>query len=213
MANQIEKRALVGARASNPEGRILIGYGAKYGEETDLSDELSEVILEGAFISCVERGDNIALLRDHEPGKLLARTRSATLKVEADSTGLHFSTTSLPDTELADETLELVKRGDLSGCSFAFMIGEGDDEYSRKVDPATGKTYVLRSIRNFSCVFDISLCTFPQYNSPSVSARVLQEARSFAERNGSIVSEAERMELWRRATLQKLAWMDKEFRG
>ncbi|EIQ76315.1 prohead protease, partial [Shigella flexneri 1235-66] len=50
---------------------------------------------------------------------LLGRTRSGTLKLEEDETGLRFELTP-PDPSTGRDVIELVKRGDISGMSFGF---------------------------------------------------------------------------------------------
>ncbi|STT63898.1 phage prohead protease, HK97 family [Klebsiella pneumoniae] len=51
--------------------------------------------------------------------KLLGRTKSGTLVLSEDDTGLRFELTP-PNTQLGNDVLALVERGDLSGMSFGF---------------------------------------------------------------------------------------------
>ena len=70
---------------------------------------------------------------------------------------------TLPDTESAREVYESVKRGDLTGMSFAFKIPEGGDSY----DPKTN----TRTITQIEKVYECSVVQFPAYGQTSVEAR------------------------------------------
>lgn len=113
---EIERRAAVlEVRAA---GRRLVGLAAPIGVEARIGS-IVETIAPGAFTATLaDGGDKLALV-DHDPGKLLARTRSKTLRLSADERGLHFEI-DLPATQLGNDTLELATRGDLGGVSIGF---------------------------------------------------------------------------------------------
>ena len=72
--NEIERRSTTGEVKT--EARTLVGYCARYDSPTVIGSgdtAFTEVILKGAFRSCIERGDDIAFLREHQPTMLLAR--------------------------------------------------------------------------------------------------------------------------------------------
>jgi HK97 family phage prohead protease len=165
-----------------------------------------EVILQGAFRSYIERGDDIAFLREHSSEMALSRTPK-TLKVTEDSAGLRF-VASMPDTPLADETLELVRNETLRGMSFSFALGLDDDSWSMEQDSATGKTYALRKIRNFSRVLDASVVLWPAYASASVLARALEARSSIASR--AVLSESLRLKLADDARRKRLEWVKRD---
>ncbi len=58
-------------------------------------------------------------LYEHNYTQLLGRTKSGTLVLSEDDTGLRFELTP-PNTQLGNDVLELVERGDISGMSFGF---------------------------------------------------------------------------------------------
>jgi HK97 family phage prohead protease len=114
----IERRAIVGeVRARR---RRLQGYAATFGAEARIADFV-ETIAPGAFgASLAERGDVLALV-DHDPGRVLARTKSGTLRLTEDSRGLAFDL-DVPATSVGNDLLALAERGDLGGASFAFTV-------------------------------------------------------------------------------------------
>jgi HK97 family phage prohead protease len=121
---QIEKRGFE-ARVS-AAGRRLTGLAAPYGIETRIGS-FTEVINQGAFSHALT-GDILALA-DHDPSKVLARTKSGTLKLSEGGDGLRFDL-ELPDTQLGKDTLVLAQRGDLGGMSFGFTIPKGGERWN-----------------------------------------------------------------------------------
>jgi phage prohead protease, HK97 family len=103
----MERRYVTEIRAA---GRKLEGYAATFGTEARIAD-FSEIIMPGAFASSLTGRDVLALV-DHDPSKLLARTRSRSLRLAEDSKGLSFEI-DLPDTSLGRDVLALAERGDL----------------------------------------------------------------------------------------------------
>jgi len=89
-----------------------------------------ERIAPGAFSKALA-GDVLALL-DHDPGKVLGRTRSGSLRLTEDAKGLAFSL-DLPDTQAGRDVLALAERKDLGGMSFGFTIPKGGESWSGNV--------------------------------------------------------------------------------
>ncbi|OQW45374.1 MAG: primosome assembly protein PriA [Proteobacteria bacterium SG_bin6] len=122
-AAQIERRAFAEIRST---GRRLEGYAATFGAEARIGPFV-ESIAPGAFAASL-RGDVLALL-DHDPGKVLGRTRSGTLRLSEDARGLAFSL-DLPDTQAGRDVLALAERGDLGGMSFGFTVPKGGEAWN-----------------------------------------------------------------------------------
>ncbi len=104
------------------KGRRLEGYAATFGTPADIGGRFIETIAPGAFTTPAgafrSAGDVLALV-DHDPSRVLARTRSRTLRLAVDSKGLAFDL-DLPETQAGKDVLALAERGDLGGMSFAF---------------------------------------------------------------------------------------------
>ena len=166
-ATTIERRAApLEVRAS---GRRLEGYAATFGAVAALG-AVAEVIAPGAFRTALGSGDILALL-DHDPGKVLGRTRNSTLRLSEDTRGLAFSL-DLPDTQAGRDVLALAERGDLGGMSFGFTVPKGGDEWQ-------GNTRTLRSVglREISIV-----SAWPAYPDTSVALRSMTAANDTARR-------------------------------
>jgi HK97 family phage prohead protease len=98
----------------------------------------------------------VQLLFQHDQKELLARTSSGTLNLELTPEGLRFNAT-LPETRA--DIAELIKRADLSKCSFGFIAKQEDWELSDG-EPIR---YLERIL-----VSEITICVNPAYEQTSV---------------------------------------------
>lgn len=162
----MEKRAAVEVRA---EGRKLTGYAATFDHETRISD-FFETIRPGAFAASLASGKDILALVDHDSGKVLARTKSGTLRLSEDTRGLHFEL-DVPDTSAGRDVLALAARSDLGGMSFGFTVAPEGETWQ-------GDKRELRAVT----LHEVSVVqSFPAYDGTSVSARSRQQ-RTAADR-------------------------------
>ena len=90
----IERRAI--ATEFRAAGKRLEGYAATFGAEAKLPG-FTETVAPGAFASSLRDSRDILALVDHDAAKVLARTRSGTLRLSEDTKGLAFSL-DVPDT-------------------------------------------------------------------------------------------------------------------
>lgn len=165
MNASIETRQAVSLELS-ASGRSLEGYAAVFGVETRIKD-FREVVMPGAFSGSL--GRDVLALVDHDPAKVLGRTRSGTLQLKEDAKGLRFSV-SLPDTTLARDVLEMVKRGDVGGCSFGFQVAPGGESWQ-------GKRRELRAVN----LMEISIVSaWPAYRGTEVHARAKLPPKALA---------------------------------
>ena len=81
----------------------------------------------------------------------------------------------LPKTNTANDTLELIKRGDITGMSFAFsddyMDSENGVSYERTGEIHDGKEVWLRHVKRITGLYDVSIVTHPAYEQTSVGTR------------------------------------------
>lgn len=140
------------------KGRRLEGYAALFDTPADIGD-FTEVIKPGAFVRAIEVNDILALA-DHDPNRLLARTRSRTLRLSEDAKGLAFHL-DLPDTQTGRDVLALAERGDLGGMSFGFNVRNGGETWEGRT-----RTLVNIDLREISVV-----SAFPAYDGTVINAR------------------------------------------
>ena len=86
----------------------------------------------------------------------------------------------LPKTNNANDTLELIRRGDITGMSFAFQDDYEDTEngvsYERTNDVEDGTEVWLRHVKKITGLYDVSIVTHPAYEQTSVGTREASEA-------------------------------------
>lgn len=141
------------------KGRKLEGYAATFGTEARIADFV-ETIAAGAFTGSL--GGDILALVDHDVSRVLARTRSKTLRLTEDSKGLAFSL-DVPSTSAGNDVLALAERGDLGGMSFGFVVPKGGDIWD-------GGKRTLRTVN----LMEISVVSaWPAYPATEVNARNL----------------------------------------
>ena len=101
-------------------------------------------------------------------------TGKDTLKLELTERNVQ-SSCDLPKTNAANDTLELIKRGDISGMSFAFIDDWEDTEngvsYERTNEVEDGKEVWIRHVKRIVELFDVSIVTHPAYEQTSVGTR------------------------------------------
>ena len=101
-------------------------------------------------------------------------TGKDTLKLELTERNVQ-SSCDLPKTNAANDTLELIKRGDISGMSFAFIDDWEDSEngvsYERTNEVEDGKEVWICHVKRIVELFDVSIVTHPAYEQTSVGTR------------------------------------------
>lgn len=142
------------------KGRRLEGYAALFGSEARIGAGIVETIAPGAFRHTLAQRADILALVDHDPTRVLARTRSGSLRLSEDTRGLSFDM-DVPYTQAGRDVLTLAERGDLGGMSFGFEVR---DEHS------DGTRRELRVVD----LFEISVVSaFPAYEGTVINARSL----------------------------------------
>jgi uncharacterized protein len=153
MSKHIERRfstSQIEIRQS-PDGIVTVrGLAAAYDYPAH-----GEVIRSSAFTKTLAESDDVRLLVNHD-GVPLARTKSGTLRLSSDDTGLWIEADLDPTNPTARELISAMERGDIDQMSFAFqMVKEKRD--------ADGLRNILEAR-----LFDVSIVTFPWYDITSV---------------------------------------------
>lgn len=173
MAKTIERRFVKGAqvRAKSGDKPGIEGYAAMFNEAYD-SGWFIETIKPGAFTRALKEGQDVRCLFNHNPDNLLARSKSDTLRMSEDSTGLHYDADLNTDTTIGADVRSMIERGDIDGCSFAFSVNK---QIWREEKDASGHMVQYRDIEDLD-LFDVGPVTYPAYEGTSVSARSLWPA-------------------------------------
>ncbi len=149
-----------------PSPGKLAGHAAVFDSPADLGDFV-EVVRRGAFARSLQQPGGIVALFDHERRSILGRVSAGTLRLQEDARGLAFEL-DLPDTSTGRDLAVLVQRGDISGCSFGFVVPPGGDRWERR----DGKP--LRELRDVQ-LHEVTITPTPAYADTSVARRSLRE--------------------------------------
>jgi HK97 family phage prohead protease len=213
----MEKRHLPATevRASKSGSQMKVsGYAATYGTlSRDLpagnGTKFRERIAKRAFDTVLADPNlDCVCTFNHNQDAILGRTTSGTLRLKGDNRGLAFEC-DLPNTQVGRDVYESVKRGDLNGCSFAFELGERDQEWDEEEiedEKDLGilgriknafKT-IVRTIKSFRKLHDVSIVTTPAYPGTQLDARnlVAAEVRSYVESRW-----ATKTQVWQRGAI------------
>lgn len=138
-----------------------------------------EKIDRNALDGVIERSDVFALLDHRRERGILGRCKrgdQVSLQLEVRDDGLHYSFEA-PETELGNEVLSCLERGEIDGSSFAFTVLE--DSWERNGDEYE------RTITKIDQLYDVSPVYSPAYSQTTCDLRGLDalkaEERAAAE--------------------------------
>ena len=176
--NNIEIRATNSTPVVSQDSRTVEGYAVVFNSQ---SEDLGfyETINPAAITEDVLMRSDVFCLFNHDLDKVLARSKYGTgsLQLQLDERGLKY-TFQVPNTDLGDELLEYLRRGDIDSSSFAFTVStdEGSEVWTTGTD---GRQY--REILKIDELHDVSPVWNPAYSSTSVSQRTLDKLNQLRE--------------------------------
>ena len=152
---------------SNEESRTVEGYAVVFESQSE-NLGFYEVIHRGAITQETIDKSDILCKFNHNDDKILARSKNGkgSLLLEVDDKGVRYLFEA-PKTQLGDELLEHLKRGDITSSSFAFTVSS--DEGSERWYKENGILY--RDIYKIDRLYDVSPVWNPAYSATSCSAR------------------------------------------
>ena len=176
------------ARESEGAGRTITGYAILFGVPSEPlysydDEEAREVIAPGAVTKELLDGCDIKMTMFHDRQLILARSKNGagTLTYGVDDKGVYFEFEA-PNTVDGDKALELVKRGDIAGCSFMFSTHYYDSAYvSRNVQRVDGKTVITYTVNVITGIYDFTLAADPAYpdtNCEAEARELISELRT-----------------------------------
>ena len=203
----------VRAEQNEEHGTFITGTPIVFNRATDMGG-YEETISKDALKECDLK--DVAFLVGHNTGMIpLARSRNnnenSTMQLTVNEAGMAIRVNL--DTEgnpRAAELYSAIKRGDITGMSFAFTVDKDSWEGLDTDSP-------LRHVRSIGRVFEVSAVAFPAYEGTSIQAASegdalesvkasLESAREQLEEERAAEAEQER----RRAVLERLENLSKE---
>ena len=143
---------------------MLTGYAAVFNRPSEDLGGFIEFVDPSAFTKTLQEAD-VRCLINHDPDQLIGRTKSGTMRLTVDGTGLRYEVDIDPSDPDGQRALQKVKRGDLDGSSFSFRCIS--DQWNYDTQPAERRLMEVALI-------DCAPVTFPAYPDASVAARALE---------------------------------------
>lgn len=159
--------------------RTITGYAILFNVPSaplwsDEDSEAREVIAPEAVTKDVLDAQDIKMTMFHDRQLILGRSNKGggTLSYTVDEKGVAFEFNA-PNTVDGDKALELVRRGDISGCSFAFTTHYYDSDFVERQSEVApnGVNKITYRVKAVTGIYDFTLAADPYYPDTSVEAR------------------------------------------
>ena len=190
------------------ESRTITGTAIVFNAESEVLDDwgqkFREVIAPEACTMEFLNSQDIKMNMLHDRDLTLARCNKGvgTLKLSVDERGVNFEFEA-PKCDIGDRCLEMVRRGDYSGCSFEFYRGDYDVE---NLD--NGKEVKITH-RKFKRLTALTIGMDPAYKQTAVNAREVLEStddyKAAMKREADEKAEALKREMERRCEVLRRA--------
>lgn len=179
MDKNLEVRSYGGDAAPTIDGRTIEGYAIVFNQRSEVMIDWSsdtgwrkfvEVISPEAVTEDLIQRSDIKATAEHNRERLLARSNKGkgTLSLTIDEYGLKYRFDA-PNTNEGDFAVEMIKRGDIGGSSFAFRVKKPGEAWEKDGD------LWVRTINSFDGLYDVTITTDPAYSQTDVSVRSLDE--------------------------------------
>lgn len=157
-------------RAGESDGkRTIETYFAVFGDVFEMWSGATESFDVHAFDGALS--SDVRCLTNHDPSKVLGRTKSGTLALSIDNYGLKGMVEINEHDQDAMNLYARVQRGDVSQCSVGFDILRED----YRINPDGTQHWTIMEVR----LYEGSIVTFPAYEKTEAVARSLRKEQSF----------------------------------
>ena len=155
---------------------VIEGYAIRFNTVSEILYDkekrrfFREIIDKEAINQELIDNSDIKFLFNHDKERLLARRNrgAGSLNVEVRDEGVYFSF-ECPNTTVGGDLKEMIRRGEVTTCSFAFVDGDNIEwDFSNREVP----TRTVKSIRG---LFDLSAVFDAAYSETEISCRSLDE--------------------------------------
>lgn len=176
---------------------IIEGYAIRFNSVSEILYDkekrrfFREIIDREAITQELIDNSDIKFLFNHDKESLLARRNrgQGSLHVEVREDGVFFSF-EIPNTSIGGDLKEMIRRGEVTTCSFAFTDGDSIEwDFSDREIP----TRTVKSIRG---LFDLSAVFDAAYSQTEISCRSIDEmVEAQTERTETQTDESWKQEL------------------
>lgn len=162
------RHVVLESRAEVSEDRKLRGYPIVFYSLSEDFGGWKERILPSAVDRTLSEGLDVRAYFDHDPSKVLARTRAGTLRLKKDNHGLHME--AEPDTaqQWVRDLMRSIRRGDITGMSFRFRVRTDDWKMEDGMP--------IREVKDM-VIGEVSVVSEPAYPSTDVAYRSFEAFR------------------------------------
>ena len=182
------------AEGQESESRTITGRAIVFNAESEVLDDwgerFREVILPEAVTMEFLNTQDVKMNMLHERELTIARCNKGvgSLRMAVDEQGVTFEFEA-PKCDIGDRCLEMVRRGDYSGCSFEFYPKDYEVERTKGAD---GKDEVVIRHKSFEFLSALTIGMDPAYKQTSVNARELDKQTPEGKREIEAAEQAKR---------------------
>lgn len=170
------------------ESRTITGTAIVFNAESEVLDDwgerFREVILPSAATMEFLNRCDIKMNMLHDRDLTIARCNQGkgSMRLSVDERGVNFEFEA-PKCDLGDRCLEMVRRGDYSGCSFEFYPKDYEVERTKGAD---GKDEVKIIHKEFEFISALTIGMDPAYRQTTVNARELSKPQETEEEKAAL---------------------------
>ena len=175
------------AEGQEGESRTITGRAIVFNAESEVLDDWGERFREVILPEAVTMEFLNTL---HERELTIARCNKGigSMRLAVDEQGVTFEFEA-PKCDIGDRCLEMVRRGDYSGCSFEFYPKDYDVERTKGAD---GKDEVIIRHKSFEFLSALTIGMDPAYKQTSVNAREMDKLTPEGKREAEEAEQAKR---------------------
>ena len=174
---------------SDKESRMVEGTAIVFDSDSNDLGFIEQIAPEAIDEDTIARSDVFCYLNHDESRGVLARCNNGkgSLDLWIAEDGLHYRFEA-PKTQLGDELLSYLDRGEITSSSFAFTVASDGDVWSRD---ANNKLH--RRITKIDRLFDVSPVFQPAYSATSTTRRKVDELQNLKEKIDAIQKEIDEL--------------------
>ena len=159
---------------------MIVGYAAVFYRKDDPGTQYSlwagcvERVAPTAFNNAIAEKQDVRGIFNHNDECILGRTKSGTMRLSVDSTGLRYEIDPLMvGDKIDDEVAALIasiERGDIDGSSFSFRVRGNGVQWTTEKYGDAGVEIEVRTLTDLD-LFEVGPNVFPAYQATSAGLR------------------------------------------